>query len=303
MGGAGARFRKFSCYLRGHEFEADRGRCAGFDSRLRGPAHLLAGVVDGQTHATSCRGLPAIAATMRGAPAGGITSLVDMSPDNPRPLDRPDRFDARAGAVATYDYADFALYGTVTAESGTRHLAALTDHGTVAVRISAFESSANRFPRIPADRALDLVESLAGKGIPPGLHNEDRVIALARMAPARAAGADGTGGAPMPARSPPNLPRRCSSWHSVRRRGACAFRGSDDRRGIRCRRAGRGAPAIGELCVHYLALDAARDGARPGARVKITAGPGRRHLRSVAGGHGRQGRAHRHGPIQHAQFR
>ena len=51
-----------------------------------GSAFLLPGVIDGQTHATSAKGLPGIESSTRGAIAGGITTLVDMPYDNPEPL-------------------------------------------------------------------------------------------------------------------------------------------------------------------------------------------------------------------------
>ncbi len=62
-----------------------------------GDALILPGVLDGQTHATSAKGMAGIAETTRGALAGGVTTLVDMPYDNPLPLDRPKRLaEARA---------------------------------------------------------------------------------------------------------------------------------------------------------------------------------------------------------------
>ena len=52
---------------------------------------IMPGVIDGQTHATSAKGLEGIGDTTRSAIAGGVTTLVDMPFDNPLPLDRPER--------------------------------------------------------------------------------------------------------------------------------------------------------------------------------------------------------------------
>ena len=156
-----------------------------------GEALVLPGVIDGQTHATSAKGLDGIAETTRGAVAGGVTTLVDMPYDNPLPLDRPDRFDAKAEAIARHAHADMALYGTATVETGTGNLRDLIARGVVAFKISSFESSPTRFPRIPADLVLDLLEALAPTDLPLGLHNEDQEIVRARIARARAEGLEG----------------------------------------------------------------------------------------------------------------
>src|SRR4051794_26014522 len=71
----------------------------------RGNALILPGAVDGQTHATSYKGLPGIADTTRSAIAGGVTTLVDMPYDNPEPLDRPERMAAKVAAIAAHSYA------------------------------------------------------------------------------------------------------------------------------------------------------------------------------------------------------
>ncbi|UIY31529.1 hypothetical protein LZK73_31265 (plasmid) [Neorhizobium galegae] len=93
----------------------------------RGDALILPGAVDGQTHATSYKGLLGIADTTRSAIAGGVTTLVDMPYDNPEPLDRPERLDAKVAAIAAHAHADMALYGTATRETGVANLASLIE--------------------------------------------------------------------------------------------------------------------------------------------------------------------------------
>ena len=247
-----------------------RPSAAGTDDH--GGALLLPGVVDGQTHATSARGLRGIAETTRGAVAGGVTTLVDMPYDNPLPLDRPERFDAKAAAIAAHAHADMALYGTATVETGTSRLAALIERGVVAFKISSFESSPTRFPRIPADLVLDLLEALAGTDLPLGLHNEDQEIVLARIARARTAGIEGI---EAHSTSRPEAAELAATaafhalglatgahTHAVHLTTAAGFALTRALAGVAPR-------ATGELCVHYLWFDAAADGPGLGARMKV----------------------------------
>ncbi len=237
-----------------------------------GAALILPGVVDGQTHATSCRGMAGIAETTRGALAGGVTTLVDMPYDNPAPLDRAGRLAAKVSAIAAHAHADMALYATATRETGTGEMQALIEGGICAFKISAFESSPTRFPRIGADLMLAMMERLAGTDIPIGLHNEDQEIVLAGIARARAAGQEGivahAAARPMAAELAATaqflaLAQATSAHaHPVHLTGAEGF---DQVAAF----AGLGVRATGETCVHYLWFDAERDGARLGARMKV----------------------------------
>ena len=237
-----------------------------------GPALILPGVIDGQTHATSYRGLPGIAETTRSAVAGGVTTLVDMPYDNPLPLDRAERFEAKAAAIAEHAHADMALYGTVTAETGTENIAALIEAGVAAFKISSFESSPTRFPRISAALTLDVLQVLAGSGLPLGLHNEDQEIVLDRMARARADGLDGIVGHAISRPEAAELAATAafhalgfgtrSHTHAVHLTSGRGFALTESFARLPMK-------ATGELCVHYLWFDAERDGARLGARMKV----------------------------------
>jgi allantoinase len=238
----------------------------------RGAALILPGAVDGQTHATSYKGLPGIADTTRSAVAGGVTTLIDMPYDNPEPLDRPERLAAKVAAIGEHAHADMALYGTATRETGTAHLEALVKGGVAAFKISSFESNPVRFPRIAADLTLDLFEALAPTGLPLGLHNEDQEIVLARVAAARAAGWNGIAAH---AASRPEAAELAATGHFLALGLATGGHAHPvhltTAEGFRLARAfaDLGARATGELCVHYLWFDAARDGERLGARMKV----------------------------------
>ncbi|QQA41982.1 dihydroorotase [Pelagovum pacificum] len=237
-----------------------------------GRALILPGVVDGQTHATSYKGLPGIEDTTRSAIAGGVTTLVDMPYDNPVPLDRIERFDEKADAVGTYAHADMALYATVTREAGVDNVRDLIQRGAVAFKISSFESSPTRFPRIGEDLTLDLFEALAASDLPLGLHNEDQEIVHARMARAREAGIEGIE-AHSTSRPPAAELAATAQFYALGQAvGAHAHPvhitladGFELTNGF----AAMGARATGEICVHYLWFDAAADGERLGARMKV----------------------------------
>lgn len=233
---------------------------------------ILPGVVDGQTHATSYLGLPGISDTTASAVAGGVTTLVDMPYDNPDPLDRPERLKDKITAIEARARADIALYGTVTRQVGLRHVDALVDGGVVAFKISSFESSPTRFPRIPNDMTLDLLEHLASTDIPIGLHNEDQEIVLSRVARAKAGGIDGIE-AHAASRPVAAELAATAAFHALGEATGAhthpVHLTSGDVFALTSRFASCGARATGELCVHYLWFDAAKDGARLGARMKV----------------------------------
>ena len=116
-----------------------------------GTALVIPGVIDGQTHAGSYGGLKGIASTTRSAVAGGVTTIVDMPYDNPSPLNTVERLEEKKAAIAEHAHANVALYGTVMPGQDMAQVLPLIEGGVVAFKISGFESSPTRFPRIAAD--------------------------------------------------------------------------------------------------------------------------------------------------------
>lgn len=238
-----------------------------------GDALIFPGFVDGQTHATSYRGLPGFEATSRSALAGGVTTMVDMPYDNPDPLNTVERLEAKVAAVESLSHCDVALYATVAPGQGTGHMAALAERGVCAFKISSIESHPVRFPRLPADETLAILEASVDTGLPVGLHNEDQEIVRAGIAALKAAG------------------RTTPQWHEPSRPLAAELAatalflelgritgahvhivhishptGYD----LVARYRDEGVKATGEMCVHYLHFDAARDTGRLGARMKVS---------------------------------
>lgn len=235
---------------------------------------ILPGVVDGQTHATSARGLPGIESTTRSAIAGGVTTLVDMPYDNPLPLDRIERFQAKADAIAAHSHADMALYATVTSETRTRHVDELVRVGVCAFKVSSFESSSTRFPRIGADVMLELFTVLKDSGLPLGLHNEDQEIVLHGIAAEQAAGREGIAAHAASRPIAAELAATAQFLALAQATGAHAHpvhvscgQGLDMVSAFATDLATR---ATAETCVHYLWFDLARNGGRLGARMKVS---------------------------------
>jgi allantoinase len=237
-----------------------------------GEALILPGIVDGQTHATSYKGLVGMAETSASALAGGVTTIVDMPYDNPLPLDRRERLEAKIAAIVEHSHCDVALYGTATAETGTAHLAELIEGGVAAFKISSFEASPTRFPRIGADLTLDLLEALVPTGLPLGLHNEDQEIVRTRLARLKAEGRNDitahSESRPLAAELAATAQFLALSQvtrghaHIVHLSHAQGFEQVGAFADI-------GAPVTGELCVHYLCFDAETDGPGLGALMKV----------------------------------
>jgi allantoinase len=233
---------------------------------------VLPGVIDGQTHAGSYGGLPGIRSTTRSAVAGGVTTIVDMPYDNPAPLDTVERLEAKIAAIAEHAHANVALYATILPGQSTAAVPDLIAGGVVAFKISAFESSPTRFPRVPADLMLDLFEALAGTNIPLGIHNEDQEIVRARIARAKTAGEDGI---KAHSSSRPPAAELASTAHFLELGAAAGAHAHivhlTTARGFALvdNYVRDGFRATGELCVHYLWFDPDRDGDELGARMKV----------------------------------
>lgn len=238
-----------------------------------GASYVLPGLVDGQTHATSYRGLVGFEATSQSALAGGITTMVDMPYDNPNPLNTIERFEAKRAAVEAYSHCDVALYATVAPGQGTDQMMPLAEAGVCAFKISSIESHPVRFPRLSADETLKILQASVPTGLPVGLHNEDQEIVRAHIAAYKEAGLTSP---EYHEKSRPVVAELAATAqflelgratgahvHIVHISTPLGFQMVADyaRQGVR---------ATGELCVHYLHFDAARDTERLGAKMKVS---------------------------------
>jgi allantoinase len=232
---------------------------------------ILPGVIDGQTHAGSFGGLDGIRAASRGALSGGVTTMVDMPYDSPKALTTLEDLQLKRAKIDELAHCDFALYGTVAKGQGPAAVAELVAAGIVAFKISSFENDPIRFPRIPADEMMQLLEATAALDIPVGLHNEDQEIVRAAIARLKGEG------------------KTTLEWFSDSRPVAAEMAASAQffelglatgarvhivhfsaDRGLELLAAYKawGARATAELCLPYLRFDAA-DYDKFGARIKI----------------------------------
>lgn len=224
-----------------------------------GDAYVLPGVIDGQTHAGSQIGFPGIAPTTIAAVMGGVTTIVDMPYDEPDPVVNAGLLAQKIAAIGEHALCDVALYGTVPKQPLATGVADLVAGGVCGFKISSFEAHAHRFPRIDNAATLDLMRMLAPTGLPLCLHNEDQDIVARATAALRAQG------------------RTAPSWHSASRPEVAElvaianFLELGRHTGCRLhivhismaegfdlvrRYRDEGVVATGEMCVHYLQLDA-----------------------------------------------
>lgn len=233
---------------------------------------VMPGVVDGQTHATSYGGLQGIGSTTRSAVAGGVTTIVDMPYDNPAPLNTVERLADKVAAIEKHAHANVALYGTIVPGQSTDEIKPLIEGGVVAFKISTFESSPTRFPRIASDQILAVFNALADTDIPLGVHNEDQEIVRAYITAAKSAGRDGIE-AHSESRPPAAELAATAQFlelgasagahaHIVHLTTARGFQLVDNY-------LADGFRSTGELCVHYLWFDPERDGPELGAKMKV----------------------------------
>ncbi len=249
-----------------------RDRPAATETVDYGDAYILPGAVDGQTHAGSQIGFPGLLPTTKAAVIGGVTTIVDMPYDEPDPIVTSDLLSAKIDAIHAHAVADVALYGTVPTAPVAADVAALVAGGVCAFKISSFEAHPHRFPRIDSAATRSLIEMLADSGLPLGLHNEDQEIVRALAARFRAEGRTG------PSDHSPSRPEvaEISATATFLSLGAgqptplhIVHISTPDGFDLVRRFAESGAPATGEMCVHYLHFDADEAMPRLGGLLKV----------------------------------
>ncbi|GAA4334489.1 amidohydrolase family protein [Variovorax defluvii] len=233
---------------------------------------VIPGVIDGQTHACSAGGLLGIRSTTRSAIAGGVTTIVDMPYDNPNPLNSTERLTAKIAAIQEHAYSDVALYGTVLPGQTTEDIAPLIEGGIAAFKISTFESSPTRFPRIATDQIYSIFSALADTDIPLGVHNEDQEIVRSLIAKAKT---EGRNGLAVHSESRPPAAELAATAQFLELGAAIGAHAHivhlTTPRGYQLvdHYVADGFRATGELCVHYLWFDPETDGEVLGARMKV----------------------------------
>ena len=152
---------------------------------------IFPGLIDAQVHAGSIEGVPGLRDATLAAAAGGVTTIVDMPFDNPRPVDNIAALRAKIARIPELAHVDVALY--VTAPKGGRPgaIAELVQAGACAVKQSTYEYHPTRFPRSTMGEMFQVFTDAAPLDVPVAFHNEDQEIVASLSAAVRASGRTG----------------------------------------------------------------------------------------------------------------
>jgi allantoinase len=232
---------------------------------------LFPGIVDAQVHAGSCEGFPGLRDATRAAAAGGVTTMIDMPFDDPRPVDTPDLFKQKVEAVHRYAAIDVGLYVTARKDGDYDVLRALVAAGALSIKLSTYEYHPIRFPRFSTGEMFEIFLLAAELGVPVAFHNEDQELVTRLLARAAAAGKKGmeihgAGRAPIAElvadaqvlELAANTGARCHIVHSTVAAGNRIARHYRE----------RGARISVETCVHYFIFNDA-DALRQGTFLKL----------------------------------
>lgn len=237
-----------------------------------GQALILPGAIDAQTHSLSQKGQEDFIWSTRSAAAGGVTTIVDMPYDEGNLVCSAEAVRGKAAHAGEQARVDFALYGTIDPEDGTKRIAEQVEAGVAAFKFSTFGTHPKRFPRIPPALLEECFAAIAPTGLTAGVHNEDDEMVRATMAAVEASGitdyrAHGLSRPPLT-----ELLATLQIYETGAQTGCPAHvvhcslgRGYDIARRYR----DEGFAASIECCIHYLTLDEEEDVRRLGGKAKI----------------------------------
>lgn len=134
---------------------------------------IFPGVIDGQVHAGSAEGIEGLGDASVAAAAGGVTTIVDMPFDEPKPVKTLERLNAKVEAIDRLAVVDVALYGAPQKGAGTDGIAELAEAGVCAFKVSTYEYHPVRFPGYNAGELLELFPVIRETGLSVAFHNED----------------------------------------------------------------------------------------------------------------------------------
>jgi allantoinase len=116
---------------------------------------ILPGGIDPHVHAYSAGpNFEGLGRLTRGAAAGGITTIIDMPYDAPKPLAHVDQLPEKVQRISAEAVVNVALYGTIRKHDGTDQIGPLSAAGISVFKFSTYESDPARFPKIPDDELI-----------------------------------------------------------------------------------------------------------------------------------------------------
>jgi allantoinase len=137
-------------------------------------ALLFPGLVDAQVHAGSHEGVAGLRDATRAAAAGGVTTIVDMPFDEPKPVNDVDLFDAKVAKVRGLAAVDVALYVTARKDRNYAPLRRMAERGACGIKLSTYEYHPVRFPRFDTGEMFEIFREAVRLDLPVAFHNEDQ---------------------------------------------------------------------------------------------------------------------------------
>src|SRR3954453_3473785 len=138
-----------------------------------GNALILPGAIDAQVHSLSQKNQEDFIWSTRSAAAGGVTTIIDMPYDEGNLVASAEAVGRKVAHAGAQARVDFALYGTIDPDEGTRRIPEMVAAGVAAFKFSTFGTDPKRFPRIPPALLAEVFAAVAKTGLTAGVHNED----------------------------------------------------------------------------------------------------------------------------------
>jgi allantoinase len=158
------------------------------ESNHLGQALILPGAIDAQVHSLSQKNQEDFIWSTRSAAAGGVTTIVDMPYDDGHLICSAEAVAAKVRHAEAQARVDFALYGTIDPDEGTKRIHEQVKAGVAAFKFSTFGTDPKRFPRIPPPLLAACFDVIAPTGLTAGVHNENDEYVRAAMAEVKASG-------------------------------------------------------------------------------------------------------------------
>lgn len=237
-----------------------------------GGSYVLPGAIDAQVHSKSQLNQEDFIWSSRAAAAGGVTTIVDMPYDAGFLVCTGDRVRQKIAEAGAQSRVDFALYGTIAPEDGSKHIAAMVEAGVAAFKFSTFNTDSKRFPRIAPQVLYECFTEIGKHGLAAGVHNENDEMVRAAVAAVEASGITDYRAHGL-SRPPVSETLAMAEVYELGAQAGCSshvVHCSVGRGYELCESYRRqGFDATVEACIHYLILDEENDVSRLGGKAKI----------------------------------
>jgi allantoinase len=241
------------------------------ESHDLGKSLILPGAIDAQVHSLSQKDQEDFIWSTRSAAAGGVTTIVDMPYDEGNLVCSADAVRGKALHGERQARVDFALYGTVDPQEGSKRILEQVEAGVAAFKFSTFGTDPKRFPRIFAPLMAECFAAIAPTGLTAGVHNENDEYVRWAMEQVKASGITDYRAHEM-SRPPLTELLAMTEIYEIGATTGCPAhvvhcslgRGYEIAAGYRA----QGHRATVECLIHYLTLDSETDAKRLGGRSK-----------------------------------